>query len=83
MERFCSTTYMAAWFSVSDMKLLREWLCYLYHDSNPVREATMCSSAYTALGSYPLDVVQQFADLIGHTAAMPYWASGMSVDALL
>ncbi|GLJ50496.1 hypothetical protein SUGI_1075920 [Cryptomeria japonica] len=34
-------------------------------------------------GLSPSDVVQQFTDLIGHTTAMPYWASGMSVHALL
>ncbi|GLJ41813.1 hypothetical protein SUGI_0865750 [Cryptomeria japonica] len=27
-------------------------------------------------GSYPLYAVQQFTDIIGHTAAMPSWASG-------
>ncbi|GLJ27412.1 hypothetical protein SUGI_0538160 [Cryptomeria japonica] len=70
MERFCSTPRMAAWFSVSDMKLLREWLLMQ-------REATMCSSAYTAPGSSPSDVFQQFTDLIGDTAAMPYWASAL------
>ncbi|XP_057850563.2 uncharacterized protein LOC131061074 [Cryptomeria japonica] len=33
---------------------------------------------YFFAGSSPLDVVQQFANLIGHTAAMAYWASGLS-----
>ncbi|GLJ41772.1 hypothetical protein SUGI_0864530 [Cryptomeria japonica] len=78
-ERFCSTPHMVAWFSVSDTKLLGKWQCYLYHDFGLMqREATMCSSAYIAPGSSRLDVVQQFTDLIGHTTAMPYWASGMT-----
>ncbi|GLJ37656.1 hypothetical protein SUGI_0764980 [Cryptomeria japonica] len=45
MERFCSTSLMEAWFSLS--------------------------------GLAPLDVVQRFADLVGYTAAMSSWASGM------
>ncbi|GLJ25744.1 hypothetical protein SUGI_0492960 [Cryptomeria japonica] len=49
MERFCSTPRMVAWFLISDTKLLREWLCYPYHDSRLMqREATMCSSMYIA-----------------------------------
>ncbi|GLJ27449.1 hypothetical protein SUGI_0538800 [Cryptomeria japonica] len=31
------------------------------------REATLCSSVYTAPCSSPLDVVQQFTDFIGHS----------------
>ncbi|GLJ37664.1 hypothetical protein SUGI_0765180 [Cryptomeria japonica] len=32
---------------------------------------------FSLSGLSPLDVVQWFADLMGHTAAMPSWASGM------
>ncbi|GLJ27450.1 hypothetical protein SUGI_0538810 [Cryptomeria japonica] len=31
----------------------------------------------------PLNAVQQFTDLVGHTAATPYWASGKKQPGLL
>ncbi|GLJ22501.1 hypothetical protein SUGI_0423630 [Cryptomeria japonica] len=51
----------------------------IFKTANPVFESLNVYSTYMLIKcSSPLDVVQQFANLIGHTAAMAYWASGLS-----